>query len=147
MKKIIISLSIISTLFFTSFAFAGVKTAQRVGEPETLYCLGGKVIYTFNAVLSSPGENIWSYDYVEIDPPVTRQKLLKALNEDSIELTDASDIDNENQVINTRLDQIGQWTWQEVDDHVDATFAGLSTAQKNSLKTLYKCVLALIKIR
>jgi hypothetical protein len=145
MKKIIISLSIISTLFFTSFAFAGVKTAQRVGEPETLYYLGGKVIYTFDH--ADIGSGIWSYNYVEVDPPITKQKLLKALNEDSVELADASNIDSENQAINTRLDQIGQWTWQEVDDHVDATFSGLSTAQKNSLKTLYKCVLALIKIR
>jgi hypothetical protein len=49
--------------------------------------------------------------------------------------------------INARLDEIGSLSWTEVDEHIDSAFSALSTAQKTSLKKLYKSVLGLIKLR
>ena len=47
--------------------------------------------------------------------------------------------------VEEKLAQIAQMTYAQVDKHVDNTFPDLSSAQRASLKKLYKSVLALIK--
>jgi len=126
-----------------------IKTASSNIAPARLIPSGGKVHYTFNPqLIQKDGETQYEFSYVEIDPPVTRRKIIQAIVADA-EVTeeDAPEIDGELALIDARLDGIGQMTWTEIDQHIDTAFSGLSAAQKTSLKTLYKCVLALVKIR
>jgi len=126
-----------------------IKTASSKTTPARLIPSCGKVHYTFNPQqVEKEGETHYEFRYVEIDPPVTRRKIIQAIVTDA-EVTeeDAPEIDGELALIDARLDGIGQMTWTEIDQHIDAAFGGLSVAQKTSLKTLYKCVLALVKIR
>ena len=126
-----------------------IRTAESRQAPARLIQSGGKIHYTFDPQpVLKDGETHYRYSYVEIDPPVTREKVMRAIvPETEISESDAAVVDGELSVINARLDEIGQMTWAEVDAHIDTVFSGLSVAQRNSLKTLYKCVLALIKLR
>jgi len=126
-----------------------IKTASSKTTPARLIPSGGKVHYTFNPQqVEKDGETHYEFSYVEIEPPITRRKVIQAIVAD-VEITedDAPAIDGELAMIDARLDEIGQMTWAEIDQHIDTAFSGLSAAQKTSLKTLYKCVLALVKIR
>ena len=126
-----------------------IKTASSKDAPARLIHSGGQIHYTFDAQpVEKDGETHYEFSYVEIDPPVTRRKIIQAIVSDT-EITeeDAPAIDGELALIDARLDEIGHMSWTEIDQHIDAAFGGLSVAQKTSLKTLYKCVLALIRIR
>jgi hypothetical protein len=128
-----------------------MKSAESKTAPARLIQSGGKIHYTLNATQATKpdGETYYRYDYVEIDPPVTREKIYAALKADDTEISaaDAAGIDAEYALIDARLDEIGTMTWAQIDTHIDTVFAGLSVAQRNSLKMLYTCVLALVKTR
>ena len=126
-----------------------IKTAQSKTTPARLIHSGGKIHYTFNAQpVEKDGETHYGFQYVEIDPPITREKVLRAIvPETEISADDASVIDGELTAINAGLDEIGGMSWTDLDTHIDTVFGALSAAQKTSLKKLYRCVLALIKIR
>ena len=89
----------------------------------------------------------WRWDYVEIKGKVTAAKIREALrlakNED--QPFDPAEIEVEQTLVEEKLAQIAQMTYAQVDKHVDNTFPDLSSAQRASLKKLYKSVLALIK--
>jgi hypothetical protein len=148
MKKILIAaLSVFFMLPSICLSSNGyiIKTSTSDIQPPVLEFIQGYIRYNFNCTEEAP----YVCSYVEIEPPITKAKVLTAINSDQTILTleEAPDVVDDNDVINARLDEIGQMTWEEIDTHIDTVFSGLSVAQRTSLKRLYKCVLALIKIR
>lgn len=123
-----------------------VKTAFSKEAPKRLLQSEGKIHFTFNA---HPSGEQYEYNYVIIDPPATEEKIIAALRQTETPICEetANQVDDQYQAINTRLDEIGQMTWEQVDAHINSVFGSLSAAQKSSLQKLYKCVLALVKIR
>jgi hypothetical protein len=126
-----------------------IKAAESKTFPPRLIPSGGKTLYTFGAEpIQKDGVTHYRWNYVEIDGDVTRGKIFAARKADSdVVDSDACDvIDAEYDLITARLLDLANLSWSQVDNHIDSVFGGLTQSQKSSLKMLYKCVLALIKI-
>ena len=85
------------------------------------------------------GEIIW---YGDNFPPEITSELM---TQDEIDWYTNDPIENEN--LRTALaDLVDSLKFAQVDTHIDTVFSNLSTAQKNSLKKLYKAVLCVGKL-
>ena len=156
-KQIIVVLSLILTavclMFYTHIAFA--ETAESKTSPPTLQKIAPKTYYynyNIQEVEKVPegggeAETFYQYNYVTIKGAPTKMKVLNAIAEaESSTNTEAVEgVAVERTAAQEKLAQISTMSYAQIDTHIDATFGGLSTAQKACLKTLYKAVLALIK--
>lgn len=69
----------------------------------------------------------------------------EAMTQDEIDWFVNDPIENEN--LKTALAElVDNLKFSQVDDHIDTVFSGLSVAQRNSLKKLYKAVLCVGKL-
>ncbi len=140
--KLISAFLTIIFLFISSLAFA--MQASSDTKPARFVKSRGKTQFAYNI---HKVDGTWQWDYVEIEGKVTAAKIREALrlakNED--QSFDPADIEVEQTLVEEKLAQIAQMTYAQVDNHVDNTFSNLSSAQRASLKKLYKSVLALIK--
>lgn len=92
-------------------------------------------------------ETFYQYNYVTIQGKPTKLKVLNAIAEaeSSTATVAIENVATERTAAQDKLAQISAMTYTQIDTHIDNTFSNLSTAQKDSLKKLYKAVLALIK--
>lgn len=127
-----------------------IQRAESHESPPRLVNSGGKISYNYDVEpIERDGQTVYRYKYVEIEPPATRQKVLAAMQPDEIELSeaDAAGLEAEKTVIDERLADLAAMSFQQIDSHIDTVYGNLNAAQKTSLRTLYKSVLALIKLR
>ena len=143
MKTISATLTTIIFLFISAIPAFSMQASSDT-EPAVLTESRGVTQYAFNI---QEVNGTWEWDYVEIEGTVTKAKIKEVLrlvkNDD--QSLDLADIATEQALIEEQLARIAQMSYAGIDDHINSTFSGLSTAQKTSLKKLYKCVLALIK--
>ena len=146
MKKLI---TILTAIFFLSPVIALAETAESKSSPPTLQKIAPKTYYyNYNIQEVQKDEGtFYQYNYVTIKGTPTRMKVLNAIAEaESSTNTEAVEgVATERTAAQEKLAQISTMSYAQIDTHIDATFSGLSTAQKACLKTLYKAVLALIK--
>lgn len=153
MKRII--LTIVALAFMTpAWAGASEKYGETMTEPERIVKSHGKYQYRYNieavertvdAAEKATPQTVYKYDYVEIDPPVTKRKILDAIAA-SKSTSDIEILEQERSTALTELEKISKLSYAKVDAHIDKTFPALTTAQKTSLANVYKAVLALIKL-
>lgn len=151
MKAIRLSLLVLMVWFPAQAVCAG--QAESTQRPNRLTHTRGVVHYNYNITeelmdLDGDGqadETMYVYDYVTIEPPVTKAKIMTALAREKRQAVDVEGLKAEHDVVQARLAEIAALSFSQVDTHVDETFSGLSEAQRGSLKVLYKAVLALIK--
>ena len=152
MKKLI---TILTVILFLSPAIALAETAESKISPPTLQKIAPKTYYynyNIQEVQKPPegggdAETWYTYNYVTIKGTPTRMKVLNAIAEAESSTSTAAveGVATERTAAQEKLAQISTMSYSQIDTHIDATFGGLSTAQKACLKTLYKAVLALIK--
>ena len=85
------------------------------------------------------GEIVWYGDGFPSE--ITSQ----LMTQDEIDWFENEPIENAN-LRNALTDMADSLKFSQVDNHVDAVFSGLSVAQRNSLKKLYKAVLCIGKL-
>jgi len=152
-------ITIITVLIFLipASALAAAKTAESKTSPPVIQKIApGMHYYNYNIqeIQKDPDgdgpletETFYQYNYVVIKDKLTKLKVLDAIAE-AESSTSTADIENvathRSEAMN-KLAEISAMSYSQIDTHIDDTFSGLSTAQRNSLKKLYKAVLALIK--
>jgi len=155
MTKLITIITVLIFLIPTSASAA--KTAESKTSPPAIQKIASGVhYYNYNIqeIQKDPdgdgpmeAETFYRYNYVLIKGKPTKLKVLDAIAE-AESSTSAADIENvathRSEAMN-KLAEISAMSYSQLDTHIDDTFSGLSAAQKNSLKKLYKAVLALIK--
>jgi hypothetical protein len=152
MRRIIMAIVLSIGMLMTANA-AQALTAESSESPDRLVPSRGKIMYNYNiqeverdADGDGTPETIYRYNYVIVDPPATKQKILDAIGQTKTDTEfDSADLETEQDAVMQRLAEISQMSYTQIDAHIDNTFSGLSEAQKASLKKLYKAVLALIK--
>ena len=152
MKKLI---TIIAILFILSPAVAFCQTAESKSSPPTIQKIApNSYYYNYNIteVQKEPegggeAETFYQYNYVKIKGKPTKRKVL-----DAIEAAESSTVTAEVEAVATerstaldKLANIAGMSYAQIDTHIDNTFSNLSTVQKDSLKILYKTVLAMLK--
>jgi len=146
MKKLI---TIITALIFLTPAIAFAETAESKTSPPTLQKIAPKTYYyNYNITEVEKEEGtFYQYNYVTIKAPVTKRKVQEAIAEaaSSTDTEAIEDVAANRDIALERLAQISAMSYDQIDAHIEATFGNLNTAQKTSLQTLYKAVLALIK--
>jgi hypothetical protein len=157
MKRIILTIIVALAFMAPTWADAAKKYGESMTKPEVMVKSHGKIQYRYNikatekAVLAEEAgmkakpQTVYSYDYIEIEPPVTKRKILDAIAA-SKSNTDVKNLDQERSTALTELEKISKLSYAKVDAHIDKTFPALTTAQKTSLANVYKAVLALIKL-
>ncbi len=155
MKKLIVIAA--AMLFLFSPAIAPCQTAESKTSPETIQKIApDSWYYNYNiqAIQKDPdgagplpSAAFYQYDYVFISGEPTRQKVLDAIKaaESTTNPVIVEEVAANRTIALQRLAEISTMTYGQIDTHIDNVFAGLSAAQKTSLKKLYKAVLALIK--
>jgi len=153
MRRIIMAIVMSIGMLMTANA-AQALTAESSESPDRLVPSRGKIMYNYNIQeverdVDGDGtpRSVYQYDYVIINPPASKGKILEALRKAKNADQDFSpaDVETEQTAVEEKLAEISGMTYAQIDAHIDNTFAGLSAAQKASLKKLYKAVLALIK--
>jgi len=147
MRHLITILSLIlialSLIFISSIPVFSMQASSNI-EPARLTKCRGVTQFAYNI---QEVNGTWEWDYVEIQGKVTKAKIKEAMrlakNEDQV--FDPANVEIEQTQVDKKLAQIAQMSYAQIDTHVDNTFSDLSVAQRNSLKKLYKCVLALVK--
>ena len=154
MKKLLI----ITTFIFLIYpALALAETAESKSSPPTIQKIApDSYYYNYNIeeIQRDPdgagpmeAETFYQYNYVTIQGKPSKLKVLNAIAEaeSSTATLTIEGVATERTAAQDKLAQISAMTYTQIDTHIDSTFSNLSTAQKDSLKTLYKAVLALIK--
>jgi len=156
MKKLFVAITFFCLLYPAS-ALAAAKTAESKISPPTIQKIApGVYYYNYNIreiQRDSDGdgpletETFYRYNYVLIKGKPTKLKVLGAIAEaeSSTSTVDIENVATHRSEAMNKLAEISAMSYSQIDTHIDDTFSGLSTAQKNSLKKLYKAVLALIK--
>jgi len=92
-------------------------------------------------------ETFYRYNYVTILGKPTKCKVLEAIkaSESSTTTGDVEAVATERSNALTRLADVAEMTYAQLDTYVENTFGNLATAQKTALKKLYKTVLAMLK--
>jgi len=153
MKKLLITTALIFLIPAITFG----EMAESKSSPPTLQKIApGAYYYNYNIqeIQKDPdgdgpleAETFYQYNYVVIKGKPTKLKVLDAIAE-AESSTSTADIENvathRSEAMN-KLAEISVMSYSQIDTHIDDTFSGLSTAQRNSLKKLYKAVLVLIK--
>ncbi|MBW2342492.1 MAG: hypothetical protein JRF53_00505 [Deltaproteobacteria bacterium] len=154
MKKLLIITAFICLLCPAS-TFA--ETAESKSSPPTIQKIAPESYYynyNIQEIQKDPdgdgpmeAETFYRYNYVTIQGKPSKLKVLNAIAEaESSTATVAIEgVATDRTTAQDKLAQISAMTYAQIDTHVDSTFSALSTAQKSSLKKLYKAVLALIK--
>ena len=155
-KQIIVILSLVLAalclMFYAHIAFA--KTAESKTSPPTLQQIApGTYYYNYNIeeIEKTPEggepETWYQYSYVVIKGKPSKKKVLDAIAEaESSQVTaDVESVATSLTEAQTKLNEISQMSYAQIDTYIENTFGGLSAGQKASLKILYKSVLALIK--
>ena len=149
MKALRLSLLMLMVCFPAHAAWAGQAESHQ--RPDRLTRTRGVVHYNYNITEElrdldgQADEVMYAYDYVVIEPPVTKAKIMTALAKEKHQAVDVEGLEAENDAVQARLAEIAALSFSQVDAHIDETFSGLPETQRASLKTLYKAVLALIK--
>ena len=153
MKKCIMTM-----VMSVGMMWSGASQAQLIAEsdtsPQRLVPSRGKIYYNYNiqetqrdADRDGTPETVYRYNYVIIDPPATKGKILEALRKakNADQSFDPADVEAEQSAVEVKLADIAAMSYAEIDTHINNTFGNLNETQKASLKKLYKAVLALIK--
>jgi len=147
----------VAILFLLSPVTALAQTAEAKLSPPTIQKIApNSYYYNYNIqeVQKDPdgdgpmeAEMFYQYNYVTIKGKPSKLKVLNAIAEaESNTATVAVEgVAIERTTVLEKLAAISAMTYTQIDTHIDNTFSNLSTAQKTSLKKLYKAVLALIK--
>ena len=150
MKKLIILIAILLLIPISSFA----KTAESKTSPPTLQKISANSYYynyDIKEIEKTPEggapETWYQYSYVEIQGTPTKKKVLDAITQaqSSTVIADIEGVAVSRTAAQEKLAEISTMTYAQIDIYIENTFGGLSVGQKESLKTLYKAVLALIK--
>jgi len=151
MKKLLIITAFMFLLYPVS---ALSKTAESKISPPTLQKISpDSYYYNYNIqeIEKTPDggepETWYTYNYVTIKGTPTKLKVLNAIaeSESSQAIANIEKVAAERTVVQEKLAEISAMSYAQIDAHIENTFGGLSAGQKDSLKKLYKCVLALIK--
>ena len=151
MKKLI---TIITALLFLIPVTTLAKTAESKTSPPTLQQIApGTYYYNYNIeeIEKTPEggkpETWYQYSYVIIEGKPSKKKVLDAIAEaESSTTTEVVEgIAAERTTAQEKLAEISAMNYTQIDSYIENVFGSLNTAQKASLKELYKSVLALIK--
>lgn len=156
MRKIFIIAIIAMFLTYPATAGADCRKAESKTPPLTIQKVAPNTYhynYDIQAVQKDPDgdgifETFYEYCYVKIQGKLTKRKILEAIeNVESSDFTTVIEgIEAERDVAKDKLLQISQMSYAQINAHINSTFGNLNTAQKNSLKKLYKAVLGMLKM-
>ena len=152
MKKLI---TITAILFLFIPAIALCQTAESKTSPATIQKIApNSYYYNYNIteIQKEPegggeAETFYQYNYVKIKGKPTKRKVLDAIEaaESSTVTAQVEAVATERSTALEKLANIAGMSYAQIDTHIDNTFSNLSTVQKDSLKILYKTVLAMLK--
>lgn len=156
MKNKLVLVTVLAVVLFSMPAIGNAgcyNIAEADGTPVTLMQVSpDRWHYNYNietVLVDRDGdgntETIYQYCYVIIDGPVSKGKILKAIDENKKE-TAVGDVQQERDEALLKLKEISGLSYTDLDQYVDNTFGNLPAAQRTALKKLYKAVLAVIKM-
>lgn len=156
MKKLLTIITTFILLLYAAYP-AFCQTAESKTSPPTIQKIApNSYYYNYNiqeiqkdsdGAGPLPSETFYQYNYVEIQGKPTKQKVLDAIKaeESTTNTVDIEGIAIDRTVALEKLAEISSMNYSQIDTHIDNVFGELNTAQKTSLKNLYKAVLAIIK--
>lgn len=145
MKKYIITLLII--LLFPAISLA--KSGEASSQPEQTVKTQDKIQYRYNIQevqrqTMEGNATVWTYDYVEVEPPITKAKIKAAIRGSQSDDTEIANVASELTAAQQKLRKLSQRSYSQIDNYIENNVTNLTSA-KAVMKIMAKAIIAITK--